>query len=313
MGAYHLYSRRRMLAQLAGLSAGSAAFAQGGPHRGPFKRRASWVPGPSYGEKSYFNFGLSNGAPQTWVAHNCNQPYACKLSADGGIMRMELRVHDHWEAQRKPTVERTMVQAVTAIGSSRSEALPLATDVWRAFSFLVEPGPAISGVGPGYDWLIFADIHSDYAASHATAIPIQFELDLGDVFIIRTHGTNFHMQPTDDGGLAYRAPASIDRGVWHDLVMRVNMDPVNATGRGGADVYLDGRQVLAYAGPLGFENDLPYHQFQIYRPDPGTAMSGNETVAIRFANSESLTSGSLASRTTEPFHFPCLPASVGNG
>lgn len=273
-------------------------------------RRARWVPGQSFVEGSNLVFGSVNGKPQVWVAHNCNQPHACQLSADGGILRMELRVHDHWEGdvEKKAGVERTMIQAVPNIGSPISAALPLATDIWRAFSFLLEPGPAITATGPGYDWLILADIHSNYAASHATAVPIQFELSPGDYFTVRTHGTVLHMTPPDSGGLVYRSPGSIARGRWHDVVMRVNMDPRNITGRGGADVFLDGQQVLAYTGPLGFDNDLPYHQFQIYRPDPGTAASGNETIAIQFANSESLTWSSLAPRAARPFCYPRLPA-----
>ena len=288
-----MQSRRTTLFGLLGLSSGLvAAPAQA-------KREEKWVShdGAVDGNPdSYFTFGTFNGGPQFWTAHNAGHPYACQLSGDGRILRLELRAGDQWpdETATGRTTERTMVQPVT--GSHVSQALPQATDVWWAFSFMIEPGPPVSSLGPGYGWLIFADVHSDFNASHAHAVPIQFECDAGDQFVVQAHGTKLH--PDGSVNEIYRETSPIARGRWHEFVTRLNIDPSGE--HAAADVFLDGKQVVAFRGPLGFVGDLPYPQFQIYRDNPEVKTRTHETVAVRYAHHELVTSGSLARRIHRP-------------
>jgi len=266
-------------------------------------RKAQWVSRNGLVDgnpQSYFNFGTFDEAPQAWTAHNAGYPYSCELSDDFKKLRLELHAGDQWkdDAVTGVTVERTMVQAMIDIGSNTSRSLPLSTDVWWGFSFLIEPGSPITSLGAGYSWLIFADIHSDYRASHAHAVPIQFELLPDDFFAIEAHGSNLF--PNNAPNYVYQSTRPIRRGVWHDVVTRINMDPANRSGFAGADVYLDGRQVLGYSGPIGFFGDLPYPQYQIYRDNPSPYSIPHEALAIRYANHEVVTRTSLKARISKP-------------
>ncbi|HEY5048122.1 MAG TPA: heparin lyase I family protein [Rhizomicrobium sp.] len=294
-------SRRNFLSGMLGLSAGLVGV--------PSLTRASdnWVSHDAAvdgGADSYFSFGTLNGAPQIWAAHNAGHPYCCRLSPDGRLLRLELRAGDQWPDEARLAIkdERSLVQAMTGVGSHVSQALPMASDIWWAFSFLVEPGPPVSSLGPGYGWLILADIHSDFKASHARAVPIQFELDAGDIFTVQAHGSNLH--PDNAPSVIYATPQPFGRGRWHDLVVRLNMDPQATGGQGGADVFLDGERIVAYAGPLGFVGDLPYPQFQIYRGNPSPQTLTHESLAVRYANHEIVTRGSLAARVRRPANRP---------
>jgi hypothetical protein len=290
----NMSSRRQVLSGLIGLSSGLVipSLARG---------REKWVShdGAVDGNPdSYFTFGTFNGGPQVWTAHNAGHPYSCQLSGDGSILRLELRAGDQWpdEAKIGRTTERTMVQPVTGLGSHVSQALPQATDVWWAFSFLIEPGVAVSSLGPGYAWLIFADIHSNFNASHAHAVPIQFECDAGDQFTVQAHGTSLH--PDNSLSRIYQSSAPIVRGRWHEFVTRLNMDPSGE--HAAVDIFLDGEQVVAFRGPLGFVGDLPYAQFQIYRDNPDPKTRTHETIAVSYTRHELVTSGSLKRRIHRP-------------
>lgn len=261
---------------------------------------------------AYFAFGTLDGLPAFWEAHNSGQPYSCQLSRNGRLLRLELRTGDRWpdDLAHGSKVERTMAQAVSSMTGGVSQALPMHQDVWWAFSFLVEPGPPVRGPGPRWDaWLILADIHSDYGASHAHAVPIQFQLDAADIFNVQLHGTNLFPENTKNE--VYRAAGPFERGKWHDLVTRINMDPTNASKAGAADVYLDGVQIVAYRGPLGFLNDKPYAQFQLYRGIPDSQIIVRETAAIRYAHSEIVTSGNLLPRVSKPPRSPLSGACTG--
>lgn len=294
-------TRRRVLAGLQGALLGFAS------HKLSAENGRSWVSHRGFidGElDSWFTFGTMDGRPQAWTAHNCGRPYACELNPDGQELRLELHAGDRWQDEIAAGVldsERTLVQAVSEIGSGTSAILPLLKDIWWGFSFMIEPGPAVSGI-PGWDWLIFADIHSDFRTSHARAVPIQFQLDAGDAFNVQLHGSRLH--PDNSKNEIYRAPHAFERGRWHDIVMRLNLDPVNLTGNGGADVYIDGARIVAYMGPLGFFGDQPYPQFQIYRGNRNPRPLAHEPVAIRYANHRIVTTDALTKRINSPPPFP---------
>ena len=270
----------------------------------------TWIPRPAAvdgGPESYFAFGTLDGLPAFWEAHNAGRFYSCQVGRNGKVLRLELRAGDQWpdEVARGLANERTLIQAVPGMNASTSQFLPLLQDVWWAFSFLVEPGPPVMGPGPHWDaWLMLADIHSDYGTSHAHAVPIQFQLNAGDIFSVQLHGTQLY--PGNAKNEVYRTPQPFERGRWHDLVTRINMDPTNASGAGGADVYLDGAQIVSYRGPVGFLNDRPYAEFELYRNNPDPKTIALETVAVRYAHSEIVTSRSLARRVSRPPRPPRL-------
>ncbi|MGH8121498.1 MAG: heparin lyase I family protein [Rudaea sp.] len=260
--------------------------------------------------QSDFQFGTLNGRGQAWASHNCGQAHACRVLPDADpaqTLRLELRSGEQWpdEAKLALHVERTMVEAMAARRSNQPQYLPMSQEIWWSFSFLLEPGPAIQSLGRGYDWLIFADIHSDWASSHARAVPIKFELAPGDIFDVQLHGSVLH--PDNSDNIVYRDSAPLRRGTWHDLVLQIVMDPTNAHGDGGANVYLDGERVVTYAGALGFVGDNPYPQLQIYRDNPDIRRLKHETVALRYANHEIVTSGNLLGRVSKA---PAMPQGV---
>jgi len=306
---FGILERRSVLMGLLGLSASLTVR--------PLNARCAnaWIPHEASVDgspESFFAFGTLDRQPAFWQAHNCGHPYSCQLSGDGRLLRLELRSDDRWpdDLARGSKVERTMVQAVSGKKAAVSRFLPMYQDVWWAFSFLVEPGPPVMGPGPHWDaWLILADIHSDYGASHAHAVPIQFQLDAGDIFNVQLHGTNLFPENTKNE--VYRAVRPFERGTWHDLVTRINMDPTPATKAGGADVYLDGEQIVSYRGPVGFPNDKPYAQFQLYRGIPDSQIIVPETSAIRYAHSEIVTSGDLAPRVSRPPRPPAAGDCTG--
>ncbi len=296
-----MQSRRSVLSELAGLAVGLAsgdALAQQAGGR-MWRSQAELVsPVAHFIEGGGFWFGTMNGMPQAWVAHNAGRPYSCQLELGGKILRLELRPGEQWsgDTMRHAPVERTLVQAITDTKSFHSEVLPLAADIWWGFSFLVEPGAPVTALGVGYDWLVFADIHCNNATTHAITVPITFEIAPGDFLTFQTHGDFFPSHRHN----VYRSPQPLRRGVWYDLVMKINMDPSNASGHGGLNVWLDGQQIYTYAGPLGFANDLPYAQFQIYRGSPDPQTIQHETLAVRYANDEMRTEGTLAARIGSP-------------
>ena len=255
---------------------------------------------------SWFRFGTFNDAPQAWTAHNAGAHYSCGIAGApdaASEVRLELHAGDQWpdDVATSAPVERSLVQAMLDTGSNTSQALPMRQEVWWAFSFLVEPGPPLSSLGASYAWLIFADIHSDYAASFAHAIPIQLELGLDDALMIAVHATT-----VDPDGRAHYVfhGEPMTRGAWRDLVLRLCMDPDNTSGRGAADVWLDGRQILAYRGAIGFTGDLPYPQYQIYRGNPAPRLIAHEALAIRYSNHQISTTKSLRERVFRPPKAP---------
>ncbi|MGD0190500.1 MAG: heparin lyase I family protein [Rhizomicrobium sp.] len=227
---------------------------------------------------------------QTFLAQNASKDWS--LVARGTplcLYRFELRAGDVWPHDvdiGHGGYERSELSGPGDAGDVGA----FDADVWTAYQFRIAPGARSTP-----DWVVLGDWHMQPDAGDAgVSSPWQLELLPGDILAFDTRTstekpirTNPHIHDI------WKSSAPIARGRWHALVSRVVFD-WHPDGKGEIDVWLDGKPIVDYRGPVGFNTARPpYFKFGIYRaPAP-------ETLAVAYANVE-ISRSSLVRRVAHP-------------
>jgi hypothetical protein len=208
---------------------------------------------PVFGPES-ITLGGIRYAPESAV-HEWNIRRAIGSS---DLTRFEVRQGDEWEEDRSSgeKKERSELDGYKTVWTS-------GTDVWGAYSFLIEPGGKYHS-----DWSSIGQMHA--AGRDVKPLHIHFNDERLKIYSEAISGS----QPM--ATLRYDAPLA--RNSWHHIVFHLRQ---NATRDGRLELWLDGGRVVDYAGTIGSETDY-YWKFGIYRGYGPIAA----TLAVQYANME---------------------------
>jgi hypothetical protein len=220
-----------------------------------------WTPSSPYNAQFYY-------AGRHFYADNSRKAWSLS-SADDNIIRFELRDGDHFKHPTwpdPPTVQRTELGDVNTIAVSNQ--------VRVEYEFLVEPGASMTS-----SWCVIGQWHSNAVAILNASPPIEVGFNPVD-----TNGEHLliggHYSDTDDKmtyQMLYKAQSPIVRGQWHSVRLDFKIDSTGATGFLRA--WLNGVQVIKYAGPLGYNGQTSLRwRLGIYR------QNARESLAVQYRN-----------------------------
>ena len=180
--------------------------------------------------------------------------YSFKYNPSTDTYRFEVRDGDQFTSTRFSDVagsERSEISQ--SLRQSISGAANYTSAKW---SFMIEPGQANTA-----KWMSLGQFHSGMNKSG----PFDFGLRGDDKlsFVIRSGA----------GEKEIELPANVQRGHWYDIKVDLHFGP---SGGGYVKVWLDGQQVVDYAGAVGYTDQSTTHwNMGIYRSSP----AGGETIA----------------------------------
>ncbi|TYL92023.1 hypothetical protein FXB40_26625 [Bradyrhizobium rifense] len=173
------------------------------------------------------------------------------------ITRFEVRAGDIWSEDR-----------ASGENKERSEfdgykrRFEYGSDVWGAYSFLVEPGPEYQS-----DWTAISQMHGSKIR------PFHMHFKLGRLTIYcESSGPHSGLQTST----IYSEMLS--RNEWHHVVFHLREGVPN----GRFEFWLDGRKAVDFSGMIGAPGNQAYWKFGIYRGYGPIATP----LAIQFANME---------------------------
>lgn len=189
---------------------------------------------------------------------SAGQPWS--ITRSKGEYRFEVR---QGERRRKPSerdrpIERSELQL--------QERLRFGVDYAVSYDFEVDPGPPNAS-----PWVNIGQIHATEDAEDAK--------HLGPLFAVQLAGEQMRIVARADAQRVsaarprdlwlYRDDADLVRGHWYRMDVRLRLSPL---GDGRLIVSRDGRELVNYAGPLGYNDAVgPYWKLGIYRstsPEP---------------------------------------------
>ena len=180
--------------------------------------------------------------------------YSFKYNSSTDTYRFEVRDGDQFTSTRFSDVagsERSEISQ--SLRQSISGAANYTSAKW---SFMIEPGAANTA-----KWMSLGQFHSGMNKSG----PFDFGLRGDDKlsFVIRSSA----------GEKEIELPSNVQRGHWYDIKVDLHFGP---SGGGYVKVWLDGQQVVNYAGAVGYTDQSTTHwNMGIYRSSP----AGGETIA----------------------------------
>jgi hypothetical protein len=213
---------------------------------------------------------------QVYYAQNANNDWSLNVKGTPPcVYRFEVRSGDHWVAEapsQRTVVERSELEGPTGAG----DIAAFDREIWTAYDFMIEPGPPSTS-----RWVVLGDWHvqPDPGDTAGMTSPWQVVLLAGDslAFDMRTSGEKpvVHTAPRRR---LWESSAPIERGAWHALVSAADFD-WRPKGTGSVKVWLDGKMIVDYAGPFGYNTvKPPYFKFGVYRA------SAPETLAVDYAD-----------------------------
>jgi hypothetical protein len=202
-----------------------------------------------------------NGA--TYIAQGGTDSRAIQVGPFGNLIRFNMLPDNAWY-EDSFGVERAEL--------ALSRAFPERTSLWVSYSFYVE-----AGQGPvTTNWFILGQWGQVGSSCSRGTLgpPFSQSLRIGEILTLVIY-------PNDvcngAGKAATPLTVSLQRGVWYNVVQNVRFDP--AGGTGFMKVWLDGQQVVDYAGSTGYATSTGYYwKFGIYRSVAA------EHEAVRYAN-----------------------------
>ena len=226
-----------------------------------------------------------DGVP--WTVHTAGDSYSL-TEPDNHTLRFELRAGDRaW--YDGSNVDRAEVQ--------RAPMVAPGTPINISYQFMLEPGATNTA-----SWVVTGEMHNDdVAAGVPTSPPFAIDLSGEHLTIVARYvqpGVNASNAAGNVKTLTlWTDPNPIQRGQYYNIDVRANFSNNSS---GYLDVFIDGKQVVDYNGPLGYGYST-YWMEGLYR----SANSG--TLAADFRDF-TMTTGSYAPVTlTQPTTAP--PAS----
>jgi hypothetical protein len=200
-----------------------------------------------------------------------------QLGSTGNLIRFNMFANNCWAFDlcmigAYGGSERTELDGSSGAGGTANWTT--GTDAWLSFSRCIEPGPPLTS-----NWF--------------------FTGQTPGVFSIGTNIGEFTNISVVTGGVANSETTLYEyrqlRGVWENFVLQLNYDPTGATGK--VNAWINGVQVVNYAGPTSYTGGPAYWKFGAYRGQ------SPEYEAVRYANM-TYSSSSLASKISSPDAIP---------
>jgi len=135
--------------------------------------------------------------------------------------------------------------------------------VWYGFSTLIAPDFEL----PDAMGCVLAQWHDQAKLGDPSGKPpIAIRYRGGRLFVTGAYGRV--ASPDPDIRYEFWSAADFPRGVWHDFVFRVDW---SRHGRSAIEAWLNRRRIIAWRGPLGYENEAegPYFKLGVYWSPPG--------------------------------------------
>lgn len=189
---------------------------------------------------------------------SAGEPWSIKHS--NGEYRFEVRQGERRlkASERDRPIERSEIQL--------QQRLSFGVDYAVSYDFKVEPGAPNASA-----WVNIGQIHATEDAEDAK--------HLGPLFAVQLAGERMRIVARADAQRIsgarprdlwlYRDDADLVRGRWYHMDVRLRLAP---SGGGRLIVARDGRELVNYSGPLGYNDALgPYWKLGIYRstsPEP---------------------------------------------
>jgi hypothetical protein len=189
---------------------------------------------------------------------SAGQPWSIRRSYDK--YRFEVRRGERRQkaSERDRPIERSEIQL--------QQRLRFGVDYAVSYDFRVEPGPPNASA-----WVNIGQIHATEDAQDAKGLGPLFAVQLAGErmrLVARTDAQRVSVARPRDLWL-YRDDADLVRGRWYRMDINLRIAPL---GGGRLTVRRDGRELVSYTGPLGYNDALgPYWKLGIYRstsPEP---------------------------------------------
>jgi hypothetical protein len=193
-------------------------------------------------------------------------------SPDANTLRLELRPGDRAWFDGS-TVERSQVERIPRISPG--------TPVTISYQFMLEPGAPNTAL-----WFLSSEMHNDDAASGVpTSPPFAIELS-GDHLRVVGRYCPTGLNPSNAAGkltmlTLWTDPNPIERGQYYNIKVQAIF---SNDSNGHLDVWINGKQVVKYDGPLGYGHP-------VYWLEGPYRATSSEIVAANYRNF-SLTTGS---------------------
>lgn len=196
-------------------------------------------------------------------AQNVGKPWS--FGNGSGTQRFEVRQGDQLPGDASDNKERSEVYL-------RGRSFDAGKTYDISYEFMIEPGPPNTA-----KWLVLNQIQSSFdKGERGHSPPLAIGLG-GERLVIDSRYDPVKITLDNNAPIKRQfVSAPLKRGEWHKLAMKVRFDPF---GDGLLIASLDGRQVVDYHGPMGFNDDLgAYFKEGIYRA------SAPEPLAVDFRN-----------------------------
>ena len=196
-----------------------------------------------------------------WRTFKLLHPYSGRIVTDivrrgRYAARFELRAGDNMPEDRGGGVRAELKDDYNA---------PLGKDYWYSFSTYIPNNFPLRKPN-----CVIAQWHGEHDDGEESRSPVLAHRYAGGDLIIDIRYSSTKIQHANDGTRkTLHEEKNFRRGVWHDFLYHVVWSPDD---NGRVEGWLDGRQVIDYRGPVGYNDDEgPYFKFGLYHhdgPDP---------------------------------------------
>jgi hypothetical protein len=140
---------------------------------------------------------------------------------------------------------------------------PLGREIWYSFStFIPQEFPIVESPTVITQWHASEDSGEDVAARSPV---LAHRYANGDLIIDIRFSSHKIQQANDGSKRVLYEEKSFSKGVWHDFLYRIRWSYLSD---GLVECWLDGKQIIAYIGPIGYNDDYgPYFKFGLYHHD----------------------------------------------
>ncbi|MET3158134.1 hypothetical protein ABIF34_005159 [Bradyrhizobium japonicum] len=229
-------------------------------------------------------------------------------SPDSQTLRFEVHQGDNWTGGGDSShVDRSEIQNDSAsVGTSWGAVIPAGTPIGMDYQLMVEAngpnGSFVNTQNSSNGWFIVGQMHNDDIASGVgTSPPFAIQMDGDHLQIVARYvqpGGNPSNSSSDLHLMTlWTDPNPIQTGVYNDIRIQAN---VSNSGGGYLDVWINGKQVVNYQGPLGYGQGT-YWEYGIYRS------TASETAAVDYRNMTLVTGSQAASWTGVGATAPTQP------
>jgi hypothetical protein len=140
---------------------------------------------------------------------------------------------------------------------------PLGREIWYSLStFIPQEFPIVESPTVITQWHASEDPGEDVAARSPV---LAHRYANGDLIIDIRFSSHKIQQANDGSKRVLYEKKSFSKGMWHDFLYRIRWSYLSD---GLVECWLDGKQIIAYKGPIGYNDDYgPYFKFGLYHHD----------------------------------------------